>query len=64
MPSVSSYDLVFVINWVQEKLVMSKRVPHSPQFKAAVSKMSQLDSDEYSGDNDSLNSSFYDEEII
>jgi len=65
IPSVSSHDLVFVINWVHEKLVMSKRVPHSSQFKSAVSEMSDLYyTNRDSGDNDSLNSSFDDEEII
>ena len=33
--SVTSSDQVFVINWVQEKLVMSQKVAHSAQVIAA-----------------------------
>jgi len=34
--SPSSRDEVFVVNWVEEKLVISLTVPHSPQLRAAV----------------------------
>ena len=65
--SVTSSDMVFVINWVQEKLVMSKKIPHSPQVIAAVRQIREEygeDARHFGDDDDSLNSSFYDDDMV
>eukprot|EP00092_Neocalanus_flemingeri_P039730 GFUD01043268.1.p1 GENE.GFUD01043268.1~~GFUD01043268.1.p1 ORF type:complete len:938 (-),score=240.23 GFUD01043268.1:76-2481(-) len=55
----NSNDKVFVVNWVEEKLVMSQTVPHSSQLIGAVRKEEYFNSETNS---DYLNTSYWDDD--
>ena len=66
--SVPGSDMVFIVNWEQEKLVSSQKFLHSPVFDAAKMRMREENCSDgmYPGDDDdySLNSSYYDDDMV
>jgi len=67
--SVPGSDMVFIINWVKEKLVSSKMFLHSLQFDAAEMQMREENCSDGMNpgdddDDDSMNSSYYDEDMV